>query len=117
MGHYLLLVAYVMILNLAMTENREQLFTRYPKTQAMGKVVKMLPGSSAIACGIACMSEESCTSYNMMFMADGKHCQLVVMSGTIANDNSTLYGKNHIQFTVQKGTNYIIRQFQSHNWA
>ena len=117
MGHYLLIVAYVMILNLAMTENREQLFTRYPKSQAMGKVVKTLPGSSAIACAMACLSEESCTSYNMMVMADGKHCQLVEMSGTIANDNSTLYGKKHIQFTVQKGTNYIIRLFQNKNWA
>ena len=117
MGNFLLLVAFVMILTLAMTENRELLFTRYPKTQAIGKVVKTLPGSSAVACAMACVSDESCTSYNMMVTADGKHCQLVVMSGTIANDNSTLYGKKHIQFTVQKGTNYIIRLFQSHNWV
>ena len=117
MGHYLLIVAYAMILNLAMTENRELLFTRYPKTQATGKVLKTLPGSSDIACAIACMSEESCTSYNMMVMADGKQCHLVVMSGTLTNKDSTLYGKKHIHFTVQKGTNYIIRSFQCHNWA
>ena len=110
MGHYLLLVAFVMILNLAMTENRELLFTRYPKTQAIGKVVNTLPGSSAIACAIACVSDESCTSYNMMVMADGKQCQLIeMMSGTKTNEHSTFYGKNHIQFTVQKATNYIIR--------
>ena len=111
MGNYLLLVACAMILNLVMTDNscRELLFTKYPKTQAIGKVVKTLAGLSEKACAKACFYE-SCTSYNMMVMADGKHCQLVeVMSGTIANEHSTLYGKNNIQFTVQKRTNYIIR--------
>ena len=118
MGHFLLLVAYGMILNLAMTENRELLFTKYLKTQATGKVLKTLPGSSDIACAITCVSDESCTSFNMMVTADGKQCQLIeMMSGTKTNDHSTLYGKNHIQFTVQKATNYIIRLFQSHNWA
>ena len=111
MGRYLLLVACAMILNLAMTDNscRQLLFTRYPKTQAIGKVVKTLAGSSEKDCAKACFYE-SCTSYNMMVMADGKHCQLIeVMSGTITNEHSTFYGKKHIQFTIQKGTNYIIR--------
>ena len=112
MGHNLLLVAYVMILNLAMTDNRELAFTTYPKTQAIGKVLATLDlsGLSDIACVIACVSDESCTSFNIMVMADGKYCQPVeAIEGTITNEYSTLYGKKHIQFTVQKGTDYIIR--------
>ena len=99
MGRYLLLVAYVMIPNLAMTENscRELLFTKYPKTQAIGKVVKTLPGSSEKACARACFYE-SCTSYNIMAVADGQHCQLIeAIDSTITNENSTLYGKKHTQ--------------------
>ena len=114
MGRYLLLVACAMILNLAMTEDscRQLLFTKYPKTQAIGKVVNTLVGSSEKACAKACF-DASCTAYNMMVMANGKDCQLIeAIDRTITNDDSTLYGKKHIQFTVQKITNYIIRSFK-----
>ena len=91
--HYYLLLVVNAMLAMA-TENRGMLFTKYPDTKGIGKVIKTLFCASDI-CALSCVFDELCTSFNIM--NDGKHtCQLLeVINGTATNETSTLYGKNH----------------------
>ena len=82
-----------------MAQSKSMIFTMYPGTQGIGKVLDTLFGVSDVKCAMICMNAKSCTSYNMM--NHGHHCQLLTaMTGATSNDKSNAHGKNHNQFTV-----------------
>ena len=101
MNYYLMIVviAIVVILTTCIELKREQLFNIHRGMEGIGKVLTTLYGQDESSCAVSCLNVETCTSFNLLSMTDGKHCQLLEMiSSATANARSTMYGKNNPVF-------------------
>ena len=96
----IVVIAIVVILTKCFELKREQLFNIHRGMEGIGKVLTTLyDGQDESSCAVSCLNVETCTSFNLLSMADGKHCQLLEMiSSATANARSTMYGKNNLVF-------------------
>ena len=109
MNYYLMAPVIATFVILTMAQNREKAYYIQPGMQGIGQVLYTLCDEDESTCAVACMTAKICTSYNMLFMSDGKQCQLLAaVHGRTTNVNSVLYGMNYCYLFVTSFMHIIL---------